>query len=100
MFVRSQKRRENNRLQNIQKPRTFSKASTSLVVCDPLSPDGPSRISCEPQTELTDLDNSQKSEQHKISVSHKRRSLPVKFVSSSQRKKPEKAFRNWVPFDF
>ena len=95
MFVRHQNRRESDRLQNLQKPRTFSKASTTLVVFEPLSPDGPSGISSEPQTEPTDLtvDNSQMSEQQRITVSQKRRSLPVKLVSSLHRKKPEKAFR-------
>ena len=105
MFVRKQNRRGSNRLENLQnKPRPFSKASTTLVAFDPLSPDGPSGISSEPATEPTDLtvDNSQiqASEQLRINVSQKRRSLPVKFVSSSQRKKPEKAFRKSGLFGF
>ena len=99
MFVRHQNRRESDRLQNIQ-PRTFSKASTTFVAFDPLSPDGPSGISSELHTEPTDLtvDNSQISEQQRISSSQKRRSLPVKFVSSLHRMKPEKAFRKLGQF--
>ena len=86
LFVRGRNRREDE--QNKPVVRTFS-ISTN---------DGPSGISSEAQTEPTVVEDF--SESLKISTFQKRRSLPVKFVSSSQRKKQEKAFRKRVLFRF